>query len=276
MTGRDRIGWLVLLAGAMTFGVLEMRPPPPGSPPPGPLSPGIVPLERLSIRITVAADGAMRVEAPDGTYVAFPSPPLDEPTKADEILFRLRDELTRLDPQADPDRLFEIDADPGTSFQRLLWIFPCTYPLHVLPTRRRYALSRLGDRSVVVWFTDVTPARFQDPTPVPTAEVRLFSRAGAGSGAASVGALAAVGTGYGDGGAPPEDGPAEGSWSPIEPKRKAVRDWLRRLRQRPGDWHGVLHFGRSEHRVPYGFVFEVMRGFDDAGLPFDFAIDATR
>lgn len=69
MTGRDRIGWLVLLAAATALGVLEMRPPPPAK----------APLDRRSIRITVSSGGAMRVEAPDGTDVAVLSPPLDEP-----------------------------------------------------------------------------------------------------------------------------------------------------------------------------------------------------
>ena len=86
-------------------------------------------------------------------------------------------------------------------------------------------------------------------------------------------ALPAVGTGYGDGGPPPEPTEEEGAWSPIEPRREVIRDWLRRLRQRPGDGCGFLHFGRSGHRVPYGVVFEVMLGFADAGLSFDFSID---
>jgi hypothetical protein len=265
VTGRDRIGWLLLLAAAMALGVLEMRPPPPRP----------VPLDRMSIRITVAADGAMRVEAPDGTDVTFPSPPLDEPRKADEILMRLRAELSRLDPSADPDRLFEIASYPSVPFRRLIWVLRCTCGVNITPSRRQFAFSLIGDRgSSVVSSHEIDGYPSPLRTLVPIAKIRLLGQKAAGRESSAALALAAAEVEFDHG--PPPEVAEDGPWSAIEPRREVVRDWLARATDRSGDRRGALILRERDNGVPFGVAFEVMRGYADAGIPFDVRLDSTR
>lgn len=265
MTGRDRIGWLLLLAAAMALCVLELRPPPPAK----------APLDRMSIRITVAADGAMRVEAPDGTYIAFPSPPLDEPKKADEILLRLRDEFSRLDPTADPDRMFEIASDPAVPFRRLIWVLRCTVGTNRMPSRRRYAFSLIGDRGSSVISSDEIDG-YPSPlrTLVPIAKIRLLGQKAAGRKSSAALALAATEVELDHG--PPPEVAEDAPWSAIEPRREIVRDWLARATDPSGDRRGALIFRERDDGVPFGVAFEVMRGYADAGIPFEVRLDWTR
>ena len=258
-----RIVWLTLFAAAIWLSVVEAD-----------RSVAEAPLDPMSIRITVAADGAMRVEAPDGTDVTFSSPPLDDARRADTILMRLRDELSRLDPRGDPDRLFEIVSDPAVPYRRLLWIQRCTYGPHVLPARRRYAFSLLGDRGSSVSSSDEIDGY---PSPlrmlVPTARIRLLGPAAAGRESSTIRAIAGVEKELDHG--PPPEVEEDGSWIAIEPKREVVRDWLARVRDPSGDWRGALIFRERDDGVPFGVVFGVMRGFADAGIPFQLRLDWT-
>ena len=264
MTGRDRIGWLLLLAAAMALCVLELRPPPPAK----------APLDRMSIRITVSADGSMRVEAPDGTDVALPSPPLDDRKRADRMLLPLRDELRRLDPSADPDRLFEIVVDPVVAYERILWVQGAAFGVGH-PRVRRFAFSLSGARHEAVPFvwTDVNeqgPGTPIIPYRVPMAKVRLFRSRGDAGAPETIRAMAAIGDGALHGAHPNDEFRA---WTPITPTRQAIWDWVRTQKNRDTELVGTVELDAADLSIPFGAVFEILCGFVDVGLLIDFRVD---
>ena len=85
MTTSSRLAWLALFAAAIALGVIE-----------GNLPAAREPLDPMTMRVTLAADGALRLEAPDGTDLLLGTVAEADPPAAIATLDRLRTEFRRL------------------------------------------------------------------------------------------------------------------------------------------------------------------------------------
>jgi hypothetical protein len=261
--------WLALLVAAAGLGIVEGN------------SPAIpAPRDSPSLRITIAADGALRLQAFDGTDRSVESPFAVDSRRRYAIMRDVGASLRRLvraeDGSGRAPLTLEVVADATTPFRMAAWlVMAVSDPTDYLKGRPRCWFS------FVVRGTRVTSVPYEGPItadnfggtpfpfgPVPMAKLRVYASANDMS--SDVRAVAARVNGHvADGGEilwP--DGLEAGDWKPIEPHQEAVRRWIETASDRPADLLGVVDLRDAHEDVPYGAVLDILRGFVDAGLPY--------